>query len=103
MATLNFADIQGFLLTSYASNMPCASYLMLKISDAAACRKWLKGIAGSITTGQDRKVDYSLNIAFTSTGLAAFGLTDAELETFSVPFREGMATPLRKQLLGDID
>ncbi|MDB5159515.1 MAG: peroxidase [Mucilaginibacter sp.] len=101
MATLDFADIQGFILTSYASNMPCANYLLLKINDATACRQWLKEVSANITTGIDRKNDFALNIAFTVTGLAALGFEGPDLQTFSVPFQDGMGTKIRQQLLGD--
>ncbi len=51
MATLENSDIQGFVLSSYAGNQPCANYLLLKITDASSCRRWLTQITGSITTG----------------------------------------------------
>jgi hypothetical protein len=101
MATLDFSDIQGFLLTSYASNMPCANYLLLSITDAPLCRKWLTQISGLITTGKDRKSDFSLNIAFTSTAFKKLDVTADDLQTFSAPFQEGMSTAVRQQLLGD--
>ncbi|WP_426668943.1 Dyp-type peroxidase [Mucilaginibacter sp. McL0603] len=101
MATLDFSDIQGFLLTSYASNMPCANYLLLTITDAPSCRKWLTQISGLITTGKDRKSDFSLNIAFTAPAFKKLGITANDLQTFSAPFQEGMSTAVRQQLLGD--
>lgn len=101
MATLDFSDIQGFILSSYANNMPCANYLLLKITDAALCRKWLSGITVNITNGLDRKPDYSLNIAFTAPALKTLEVTDKELLTFSAPFQEGMSTGIRQQILGD--
>jgi deferrochelatase/peroxidase EfeB len=101
MAKLDHQDIQGFILSSYSKNMPCANYMLLKITDAAAGRHWLNQIIPQITTGLDRKTDYCLNIAFTSTGMQKFGITANELGSFSVPFQEGMATQNRQQLLGD--
>ena len=101
MAMLDFSDIQGFILSSYSNNMPCANYLLLKITDASLCRKWLAGITSNITNGIDRKSDYTLNIAFTAPGLKALGFTDEDMSTFSLPFQEGMSTPIRQQLLGD--
>ncbi|MDF2431760.1 MAG: hypothetical protein JWP44_1391 [Mucilaginibacter sp.] len=101
MATLDFSDIQGFVLSSYASNMPCANYLLLTINDAASCRSWLTQILGKITAGNERKSDFSLNIAFTASAFLKLGVTPDDLLTFSAPFQEGMSTPLRQQLLGD--
>lgn len=101
MATLDFSDIQGFLLSSYSSKMPCANYLLLSITDASSCRAWLKQISGIITSGTDRKNDFSLNIAFTAPAFQKLGFTQAELQSFSVAFQDGMSTPVRQQLLGD--
>jgi Dyp-type peroxidase family len=102
MATLETPDIQGFVLTSYAKDMPCANYLLLKINQVSACKDWLKGIIPKITTGTDRKTDYCLNIAFTANAFIQFGFTDNEFLSFSVPFQEGMTTDSRKAILGDI-
>ncbi|MGF7041582.1 Dyp-type peroxidase [Mucilaginibacter lappiensis] len=101
MAQLTFSDIQGFVLSSYAKNMPCANYVLLKITDVKTCRNWLATIIPQVTTGVDRKDDYCLNIAFTATAFQKFGFTADELITFSVPFQEGMSTLTRQQILGD--
>ncbi|MCE6989811.1 Dyp-type peroxidase [Dyadobacter sp. CY323] len=101
MAQLENSDIQGFALSSYSKNMPCASYYLLKITDPEKCRRWLKGLLNEITTGLDRKEDFCQNIAFTATGLAKFGFTEGELGSFSAPFQEGMITSTRQQILGD--
>jgi Dyp-type peroxidase family len=101
MASLNFPDIQGFVLSSYATKMPCANYFLLKITDVKNCRAWLLQVLPDITTGTDRKNDFSLNIAFTSPALKQLGITDKELTTFSPAFQEGMITPTRQQILGD--
>jgi Dyp-type peroxidase family len=101
MANLDTSDIQGFVLSSYAKNMPCANYVLLKITDAAQGRNWLNLIADEITTGAQRKDDYCLNIAFTANALRKIGFTDGELLTFPVAFQEGMTTPTRQQILGD--
>lgn len=69
MVKLDFPDIQGFVLSSYAENMPCANYLLLNITDVTRSRNWLKNIFANITTGTDRKEDYCLNIAFTAAAL----------------------------------
>ncbi|HMG07188.1 MAG TPA: hypothetical protein VK609_01700, partial [Mucilaginibacter sp.] len=81
--------------------MPCANYVLLKITDIKTCRHWLATIIPKVTTGVDRKDDFCLNIAFTATALQKFGFTADELVTFSVPFQEGMSTLTRQQILGD--
>jgi Dyp-type peroxidase family len=101
MADLETSDIQGFVLSSYTTKMTCATYLLLKVTELTAARKWLRLIAGEITTGTQRKTDYCLNIAFTASGLEHIGLTEKELATFPVAFQEGMITATRQQILGD--
>jgi Dyp-type peroxidase family len=101
MADLNTSDIQGFVLSSYTTKMTCANYVLLKVNDPVKGRKWLNLISGEITTGEQRKDDYCLNIAFTANGLRNIGFTKEELSTFPVAFQEGMATPARQQILGD--
>jgi Dyp-type peroxidase family len=101
MAQLTYSDIQGFVLSSYAKNMPCGNYVILKITDVKAFRNWLDTIIPKITTAVERKSDFCLNIAFTATAFQKFGFTADELISFSVPFQEGMSTPTRQQILGD--
>jgi Dyp-type peroxidase family len=103
MANLDVKDMQGFLLSSYAKNMPCANYILLEVTDAAKAKKWLGEMRGYITSGEDRKTDFCLNIAFTAEGFRKFGFAEEKLGTFSVAFQEGMATPTRQQILGDYD
>ena len=101
MAKLDTPDIQGFVLSSYSRNMPCANYVLLRVTDAGQARVWLRSIERDITNGEARKDDFCLNIAFTANALDKFGFSPADLQTFSVPFQEGMTTDIRKQILGD--
>jgi Dyp-type peroxidase family len=101
MALLNFPDIQGFVLSSYTTKMPCANYFLLKITDAKAARAALTLLLPDITTGTDRKTDFSLNIAFTSSGLTTLGVEKDDLVSFLPAFQEGMTSDTRQQLLGD--
>lgn len=103
MTPLKFHDIQGFVLSSYSKNLPCAAYLLLRINDAAGSRRWLNDLANKITTAEERREDFSLNIAFTSAGLKKLGLTPEELSTFSRPFQEGMTAAHRMHILGDTE
>jgi Dyp-type peroxidase family len=100
MAQLEHQDIQGFLLSAYG-HLPCATYLLLRVTDAAAGRRWLARLAESVTTAEGRQEGFSLNVALSSTGLSKLGLGGAALDTFPRAFREGMATEHRAKLLGD--
>ena len=93
-------DLQGLLVRSY-SNLKSACFLLLEITDAAAARAWLAVTAAEATDARTRPATSSLNLAFTSSGLAALGLDSATTEMFANEFAEGMTTPFRQRLLGD--
>src|SRR5260370_23756359 len=100
MDVLERDDIQGLLLSAY-SHLRCATYLMLRVDDAAAGRKWLGELAGEITTGVGKQAGLSSNVALTYAGLARLGLDEEGLATFSNAFRDGMTSQRRSKILGD--
>jgi Dyp-type peroxidase family len=100
MADLEHKDIQGFLLSAYG-HLYCATYLLLRVTDAARARLWLARLAEEITTAERKKEGFSVNVALTSTGLSNLGLDPSALATFSRAFQEGMATDHRARVLGD--
>lgn len=93
-------DIQGFVLSSYA-HLPCANYLLLRITDPELTRDWIKNLASQITAAEKKQEGSSLNIGFTSTGLSKLGFTASELSGFSRAFAEGMVSDHRSRILGD--
>ena len=93
-------DIQGFVMSGYA-HLPCVSYVMLRVVDASAARGWLRNLVSEVTTSEGKQEISCLNVALTHHGLAALGLEESALESFSRPFIEGMATPHRSRILGD--
>ncbi len=95
-------EIQGFVMSGYA-HLPCVSYMMLRVTDAAAARRWLGNLASEVTTSEGKQNTSCLNVAFTHHGLAQLGLEESALVSFSRPFIEGMATPHRSRILGDND
>jgi Dyp-type peroxidase family len=102
MAELERQDIQGLVISGYA-HLPCASYQLLRVNDAAAARLWLGRKALEVTTSERKQEGTSLNIALTHGGLAALGLDKDTLATFARGFQEGMATPHRSRILGDAE
>lgn len=100
MAELERHDIQGFLLSAYG-HLPCATYLLLRVSEAAPGRRWLARLAEEVTTAEGKQEGFSTNLALTATGLSKLGLDPAGLSTFPRAFREGMATEHRARVLGD--
>ena len=93
-------DIQGIVISGYG-HLPCASYMLLRVTEAAAARRWLGTVMDQITTSERKQEGSSLNVALTHHGLTHLGLDDETLATFSRPFLEGMTTTHRSRILGD--
>lgn len=93
-------DIQGFVMSGYA-HLPCVSYIMLRVIDRAAARRWLANLVAEVTTSEGKEEISCLNVALTHHGLAQLGLEQPALDSFSRPFIEGMTTTHRSRILGD--
>jgi len=106
MLEKNRDDIQGMIFSAYV-HLECAAYLLLRVTDAALARKWVGQIANEVTNAvkppKDHRPPVNINIAFTATGLTNLGVPEAVVDTFSYPFRSGMATERRANILGDSD
>ena len=106
-STLELDDIQGYVVRGY-KHMQYSRFVLLHVANAATAKKWLATLTDAITnaTHIPNKADLPntcLNLAFTSLGLRALGLYDANMQHFIREFREGMTTPHRQRLLGDFD
>jgi Dyp-type peroxidase family len=101
MSDLNFSQIQGFILSSYSKELPCATYMLLQISSKDESLLWLASVIDNITTAKERNKKRSLNIAFTCRGLTKLGLTMEDLSSFSIAFQEGMCSAHRSKILCD--
>jgi len=99
---LELSDIQGLFGRGYG-NLTSARFLVLAIDDPEAARVWLGSLSEVVTSAQERPGQTSVQLAFTSSGLRAVGLPPGALDGFSVPFVEGMVTPHRSRILGDLD
>jgi Dyp-type peroxidase family len=103
--TIDWNDVQGIVLRGYGKHAYAAN-LFLQVDDAKAACAWLGTICDRITTAaraQARGDESYLNLAFTRTGLAKLGFSDAVLATFPTAFFEGMASSNRARILGDDD
>ncbi|MEX2401099.1 MAG: hypothetical protein WD423_10035 [Rhodothermales bacterium] len=101
MAQLEHDDIQGFIVRGYG-RLPEASYLLLHVSDTAGAREWLGEMVELVTPSTTKPPDAAYHVAFTCEGLRALGVHEDDLNTFSLPFFEGMAAPRRTRILGDM-
>jgi Dyp-type peroxidase family len=102
MAQLDFDDIQGIIVRGYGELM-AAQFMLLGITESRAARQWLRSISGQLMDATKRPSGPCLNVAFTFEGLRRLGLPEEIGAQFAAEFREGMTTPKRRRVLGDID
>ena len=99
---INFSDIQGLVRFGYSA-LTEASFLLLKISDAAAARAWLMEAPVSTAEELSRPPLTALQVAFSCEGLRALGAAEELLAEFSAEFQSGMTGQEgRSRRLGDI-
>ena len=99
---LALAEIQSGLLrarpTPYA-----ATYILLRVDDAAAGRAVIGRLADVVASAADASSpagDAWVSVALTYQGLKALGVPQSSLDSFSWEFRQGMAA--RAKALGDV-
>jgi Dyp-type peroxidase family len=97
--TLELGDVQGLFARGYG-DLKSAAFLLLKVEDAVAARRWLG--EASVTNAEDRRPEHAANVAFTSSGLERVGLPADAVAKFSNEFVAGMTTPHRTRILGDV-
>lgn len=100
MTALEREDLQGLLVRGYGKH-PVARFVLLRVEDAAAARRWLASSLRQISAGDEMPTGPVLNVAFTGEGLEAFGLAPEIRSGFAPAFREGMTTEHRRRILGD--
>jgi deferrochelatase/peroxidase EfeB len=104
---IDAGDIQAIARTAFAS-FKSARYLLLRIDNPAATRRWLRGLAPASVAEVYENSPTENNteiyqIALTATGLCKLGIREEILTQFSPEFVEGMASSEnRSRGLGDI-
>lgn len=101
-AQIDVNDVQGDILHAYGNDYRLTSYLFIGVQDGERGRALLRGLLPRV--GTDARVPgvkpgSRLNVALTSTGLAALGVQAEVVDTFAEEFRVGMAG--RADTLGD--
>ncbi|PJK21426.1 Dyp-type peroxidase [Mycolicibacterium goodii] len=98
---LELDDIQGIVLHGYGA-LDNAAFLLLRIDDVGATRRWLTRLPLRDSTGTPAVTDTCTNIAFTPSGLLKLGLPDEQFAMLAGEFREGMSgSRHRRRILGD--
>jgi Dyp-type peroxidase family len=99
--TLNLDDIQGMLIRGYGKLFETA-YFLLKVDDASKAKAWITEIMPLVDSADVfNRAEKTLHLAITSEGLTALGMVKDNVDSFPVPFREGMYTKDRSRILGD--
>jgi Dyp-type peroxidase family len=103
---LDFHDIQGVVLNGYG-HLNYSRFLLLKITDGQAAKRWLGHLSSQITSAKRRRGEDELpgaqtNIAFTLSGMEKLGLPHDTRAAFPREFQMGMAAPERSRRLGDL-
>lgn len=112
--SLDLREIQGLVTSAYPPSR-VARYVLLEVEDASDARASLRQLTSRVTFADEVERQKSaraqggldghtgLNVAFSSAGLAALGVPEGRLTDFSREFHEGMVTPHRQRILGDLD
>lgn len=99
-----FGDMQCLVRFGHG-HLPEASFLLLRVRDAAAARKWLQGapVTSAAKEESGERPRSALQIAFSVNGLLALGLAQDIVEGFADEFLVGMSgDDNRSRRLGDI-
>jgi deferrochelatase/peroxidase EfeB len=105
---IDYADVQGTVLRGYRVDL--ARHFVLSVTDAARARVFIgqlvDGTGGvpKVTTAArwTQKPECFVNIGFTSAGLAALGVTPAQLATFDRAFQRGATDSDSAKAVGDV-
>jgi len=99
-AKLDFNDLQGILRFAHGS-MSATRYLLLSIKDLASAQIWLSDAPITSAETISPRPEKALQLAFTSSGLLAMGLSPDIVGNFSEEFVSGMCSANRARRLGD--
>jgi hypothetical protein len=96
-------DIQAIVRSGFRT-LRGANYLLLRVVDAPAARRWIGGLkpaaVADLCLGH---IERTIQIAFTAAGLRALEITDEIVQRFAPEFVEGLVgSENRSQRLGDI-
>jgi deferrochelatase/peroxidase EfeB len=95
-------DIQGLVRFGYKHHAE-ASFLLLRVSDREAARRWLATVPICTAETVEPPPPTALQIALTGEGMRALGVSEAIVEAFAADFVSGMANDAnRARRLGDV-
>lgn len=98
----DFREMQGLIRFGYRL-LTEASFLLLRVRDAEAARRWLRAAPVADAVERPAAPETALHVALTREGMEALGVESQIVEQFSLEFLGGMAGDAgRSRLLGDV-
>ncbi len=95
-------DIQGLVRFGYKHHTE-ASFLLLRVRDRDAARRWLASVPVSTAVTTDPLPEFAIQIALTAEGLRALGVDEGVVAAFAAEFVVGMGNDAnRARRLGDV-
>lgn len=102
MNALEDDDIQGLVRFGYRK-LTQASFLLMRVRDAASARAWLAGCPVTSAREQSPPPRKALQVAISSSGMRALGIAEDIVQGFSREFLAGMSSDeSRSRRLGDL-
>jgi deferrochelatase/peroxidase EfeB len=95
-------DIQALLHAGFAT-LTAASFLLLRVTDAAAARRWLGQVPVTSIGHLGTRRETVIQVALTAAGMRALAIPEDVIAGFSAEFVAGLADdPARSRRLGDV-
>jgi Dyp-type peroxidase family len=94
-------DIQGLVARGYGG-LTDARFLVIGFEDRGAARAWIGRIVTAITPADARPDRRAVHVALTASGVESLAGDSSILSGFSNEFADGMTTPHRTRILGDL-
>jgi len=102
MLPVELDDIQGLVRFGYKHHTE-ASFLLLRVTDRDAARRWLAAVPICTAETVEPPPDTALQIALSADGMRALGIADTIVDAFAADFVTGMANDAnRARRLGDV-
>ena len=76
-------EVQGIILRGY-EKLEAARFVLLKITDPVAARRWLGELANDLTSAKVKPDNRAVNIAFTWTGWHKLGVPDEKTPAIEI-------------------
>jgi Dyp-type peroxidase family len=94
-------DLQALVASAYPKHL-FAMLVMVQFPESKTARPnaWIAQLVPRVTAFTGSR-PICINVAFSSRGLSFLGVPDSVMQTFSLPFQQGMTTEDRSRFLGD--